>query len=155
MKEQKTNAKKSDAPFFAYLDFTAPHWPLQAPAEFVKKYDGVYDEGPDVLRERRLENQIKLGLLPADVKPHPVVAETKEWSEIQHHERKWSANTMEVFTAMVDRMDWNIGRVISYLEEAGEKDKTFIFSCLTTALKGQRSYPNDRRCHQEIHSQAL
>jgi arylsulfatase A-like enzyme len=44
---------------------------------------------------------------------------------------------MEVFAAMVDRMDWNIGRVISYLEEAGEKDNTFIFSCLTTALKGQ------------------
>jgi arylsulfatase A-like enzyme len=76
-------------------------------------------------------------LLPADVKPHPVVAETKEWSEIQHDERKWSAKMMEVFAAMVDRMDWNIGRVISYLEEAGEKDKTFIFSCLTTALKGQ------------------
>ncbi|KIN04938.1 hypothetical protein OIDMADRAFT_39394 [Oidiodendron maius Zn] len=135
LKGHKTDAKKSDAPFFAFLPFTAPHWPLQAPAEVVKQYNGIYDEGPDVLREKRLENQVKLGLLPADVEPHPVVAETKEWLEMQQDERKWSAKTMEVF-AMVDRMDYNIGRVIKYLEETGEIDNTFILFMSDNGAEG-------------------
>ncbi len=100
LKEQKTN-EKADAPFFAFLPFQAPHWPLQAPQETVKKYAGVYDDGPDALREKRLQSQIKLGLLKPDVEPHPVVAETKEWSDMQPDEKKWSAKTMEVFAAMV------------------------------------------------------
>jgi arylsulfatase len=136
LKGQKSDSNKSDAPFFAFLPFTAPHWPLQAPPEVIKKYDGLYDEGPDVLREKRLENQIKLGLLPADVEPHPVVAETKQWSDMQPDERKWSAKTMEVFSAMVDRMDWNIGRVLKHLEETGERDNTFILFMSDNGAEG-------------------
>jgi len=66
-------------------------------------------------------------LLPQNVEPHAVVAETKEWSEMQQpDERTWSAKTMEVFAAMVDRMDWNIGHVIKYLENIAQKDNKFI-----------------------------
>jgi arylsulfatase A-like enzyme len=136
LKEQKTDDKRADAPFFAFLPFTAPHWPLQAPPEIVKKYDGVYDRGPDALREMRLQSQIKLGLLSPDVEPHPVVAETREWSEMHADEKKWSAKTMEVFAAMVDRMDWNIGRVVEYLEESGEKDNTFILFMSDNGAEG-------------------
>ncbi|KAH8819175.1 alkaline-phosphatase-like protein [Xylogone sp. PMI_703] len=136
LKAQKTDPAKSDAPFFAFLPFTAPHWPLQAPAEVVEKYSGVYDDGPDALREKRLQSQIKLGLLPPDVEPHPVVANVKEWSNMQPDEKRWSAKTMEVFAAMVDRMDWNIGRVIEYLEETGEKDNTFILFMSDNGAEG-------------------
>ncbi len=59
---------KDGAPFFAYLAFSAPHWPLQAPDDLVAKYRGRYDEGPDVLRARRLERLIELGLCAPDVR---------------------------------------------------------------------------------------
>jgi arylsulfatase A-like enzyme len=136
LKEQKTHPEKSDAPWFAFLAFTAPHWPLQAPAEVVKKYQGVYDKGPDVLREKRLESQIKLGLLPANVEPHPLVANDKEWSDMLPDEKTWSAKTMEVFAGMVDRMDWNIGRILDYLKETGEIDNTFVLFMSDNGAEG-------------------
>ena len=75
-----------DQPFFAYLPFQAPHWPLQAPAETIAKYRGRYDDGPDALREERLAALKRLGLCPPDVVAHPVVADGEpEWSE---HERR-------------------------------------------------------------------
>src|ERR1700753_1602502 len=64
---------KSDSPFFGYYPFSAPHWPLQAPKEYIDHYRGVYDEGPDVLRQRRLEKMVQLGLMESGVEPHPVV----------------------------------------------------------------------------------
>ncbi|KAL1984654.1 hypothetical protein VTN96DRAFT_8780 [Rasamsonia emersonii] len=135
LKEHKSGPK-ADAPFFAYLAFTAPHWPLQAPQEIIRKYRGLYNEGPDVLREKRLRNQIKLGLLPEDVEPHPVVASTKEWDDMTPEEKAWSARTMEVFAAMVDRLDWNVGRVLAHLEETGELENTFILFMSDNGAEG-------------------
>lgn len=127
------NAAKGEAgdeeqkPFFGYLPFTAPHWPLQAPPELVKKYRGVYDDGPDVLRLKRLENLKKLGMVSPDVEPHPVVAdEVKEWADLTDEERANSCRAMEVFAAMVESIDINVGKVVDYLEETGELDNTFV-----------------------------
>lgn len=82
-------------PFFAYLPFTAPHWPLQAPKEIIEHYKGVYDDGPDALRERRLQRLKELGMIGQDVVPHPVVAdEVREWAELSAEEKgvclEWS-----------------------------------------------------------------
>jgi arylsulfatase A-like enzyme len=75
--------RDEERPFFAYLPFTAPHWPLQAPKEYIDHYKGVYDDGPDALRQKRLQRLKDLGMIPQDVKPHPVVAdEVKEWSQL-------------------------------------------------------------------------
>ena len=126
LKERETESAKKDKPFFAFLPFTAPHWPLQAPAESVRKYAGVYDDGPDVLREKRLRSQVELGLLPEDIDAHPVEASTKEWNDMAPEEKKWSSKTMEVFAGMVDRMDWNIGRVFDHLKKSGEWENTFV-----------------------------
>jgi arylsulfatase len=116
-----------DRPFFAYLPFQAPHWPLQAPADVVAKYRGRYEAGPDVLRDERLAALKRLGLCPEDVTPHPVVADGQpEWSEMSGDEQAFSARTMEIYAAMVDRMDYNIGRVIDYLRETGELDNTVV-----------------------------
>ncbi|PNS15462.1 hypothetical protein CAC42_721 [Sphaceloma murrayae] len=116
-----------ERPFFAYLPFTAPHWPLQAPDEYIKNYKGVYDEGPDVLREQRLERLKKMGLVAEDVEPHPVVAdEVKPWAELSKLEQQKSAKAMEVFAAMVECIDTNVGKVVDYLEETGELDNTFV-----------------------------
>lgn len=116
-----------ERPFFAYLPFQAPHWPLQAPDPSIAKYRGRYDAGPDVLREERLKRLKALGLCLPDVVPHPVVADgAKEWNDMSADERRVSARTMEVYAAMVDRMDWNVGRVVRYLESTGELDNTFV-----------------------------
>jgi len=116
-----------ERPFFGYLPFTAPHWPLQAPQEYIKKYRGVYDEGPDVLRQKRLQRLKDLGMIPKDVEPHPVVAEeVKEWSEMSDVERANSCRAMECFAGMVEAIDVNVGKITTYLEEIGELDNTFI-----------------------------
>lgn len=135
LEEQKSGPKR-DAPFFAYLAFTAPHWPLQAPPASVRKYKGFYDQGPDVLRQSRLENQIRLGLMPATTESHPVVASTKDWPEMNLEERQWSAKTMEVFAGMVDRLDWNVGRLRRYLEATKELDNTFILFMSDNGAEG-------------------
>ncbi|KAJ3519776.1 hypothetical protein NM208_g13991 [Fusarium decemcellulare] len=114
-------------PFFAYLPFTAPHWPLQAPQEYIKKYRGVYDDGPDALRLKRLQKLKDLGLIAQDVEPHPVVAEeVKEWSDMSGEERANSCRAMEVFAGMVESIDVNVGKVVDYLENIGELDNTFV-----------------------------
>ncbi|KAI9714724.1 MAG: hypothetical protein M1820_000013 [Bogoriella megaspora] len=116
-----------ERPFFGYLPFTAPHWPLQAPKEFIRKYKGYYDDGPDVLREKRLQRLKDLGLVPKDVEPHPVVAdEVKPWDELTPEERAKSSRAMEIFAAMVECIDANVGKVVSYLEKIGELDNTFV-----------------------------
>lgn len=125
--EAGESERKRERPFFGYLPFTAPHWPLQAPREYVERYKGVYDSGPDELRLRRLQRLKDLGMIPRDVEPHPVVAdEVKEWRDLTDEEKAKSCKAMEVFAGMVECIDANVGKVISYLEETGELDNTFI-----------------------------
>ena len=126
-----------DRPFFAYLPFQAPHWPLQAPDESIEKYRGRYDDGPDALREARLAALKRLGLCPEDVEAHPVVADgAPEWDDMTAGERARSARSMEVYAGMVDRMDWNIGRVIDYLAETGELDNTVVIFMSDNGAEG-------------------
>jgi arylsulfatase A-like enzyme len=126
-----------DRPFFAYLPFQAPHWPLQAPAESIATYRGRYDDGPDVLREARLAALRQLGLCPPDAAAHPVVADgAPEWADMTDDERARSARSMEVYAAMVDRMDWNIGRVIDYLADTGELDDTVVIFLSDNGAEG-------------------
>jgi arylsulfatase len=117
---------KDGAPFLAYLPFSAPHWPLQAPDDLIARYRGRYDDGPDALRTRRLARLIELGLCPPGITPHPVVARSKAWDAMSPGERAVSARTMEVYAAMVERIDWNVGRLIAHLEASGDLDDTVV-----------------------------
>ncbi|KAM0327109.1 hypothetical protein ACHAQA_006237 [Verticillium albo-atrum] len=123
-----------DQPFFAYLPFTAPHWPLQAPREVIDKYKGLYDEGPAVLRSKRLERLIKLGLISKDIEPAPMTVEL--WDKMSPIERAESARKMEVYAAMVELVDVNIGRVVDHLEASGELDNTFILFMSDNGAEG-------------------
>jgi arylsulfatase A-like enzyme len=123
-------------PFFAYLPFSAPHWPLQAPADVVDKYRGRYDAGPEVLRQERLARLKALGLADSQVEAHPVVALSEEWERLSDEQRAISARSMEVYAAMVERMDWNIGRVVDYLRQQGELDDTFILFMSDNGAEG-------------------
>lgn len=133
--ENETRDEKK--PFFAYLPFTAPHWPIQAPRHLIEKYKGVYDEGPQALREKRLRRQKDLGLIPEDVEPHPVIAsELSAWENLDDIQRKKSSRVMETYAAMVDRMDWNIGRVIENLKAKGELENTVVIFMSDNGAEG-------------------
>ncbi len=114
-------------PFFSYLAFTSPHWPLQAPQESIAKYKGVYDEGYDVLKQKRLQALKEKGLLADDVEVFPRMPGEKAWDELTEEEKKYSAKIMEIYAAMVDDVDIYLGKVIDYLKEIGEYENTFIF----------------------------
>ncbi|KAJ7495877.1 alkaline-phosphatase-like protein [Mycena galericulata] len=124
---QYLNERPADKPFFAYLPFAAPHWPLQVSKEYREKYKGLYDDGPEALRQRRLFRLRELGLISEHAVAHDVVAPgTSEWSEMTEEERALSARAMETYAGMVENMDFNIGRVLEHLDKIGERENTFI-----------------------------
>lgn len=136
----------TDRPFFAYLPFSAPHWPLQAPKEYVDHYRGVYDEGPEVLRQKRLANLIKLGLIDKNTKPHPVVMDdgrVEAWEAFSDFERAMSARAMEAYAGMVECIDANVGKVLDYLTSIGELDDTFVLFLSDNGAEGAayEAYP--------------
>jgi arylsulfatase len=118
--------KESDQPFFAYLSYTAPHDPLAAPREFIKKYKGVYDGGWDILREKRLQRLKELGIIEKDAKAFPRLSTVKAWKELSDDERTTAARDMEVYAAMIDYMDGQIKRVIDHLKASGQYENTLI-----------------------------
>ena len=115
----------SDQPFFAYLSYTAPHWPLQAPQDIVDKYHGRYDQGWDQIRTQRIERMLALGLL--DRRHHwrepPNYA---RWADLSDDERRVESRKMEVYAAMVDRLDQGVARVLQKLRDLNELDRTLI-----------------------------
>ena len=112
----------ADSPFFLYVAHTAPHWPLHALEEDVKKYEGFYDTGYNEVRKQRILRLREEGLLP----PHwTVSAPVGDWASVP--DKSWEACCMEVYAAMIDRMDQGIGRIIVELEQAGQLDHTLIF----------------------------
>lgn len=123
-------------PFFAYLAFTAPHWPLQAPRESVEKYAGRYDAGWDVLQGKRFENMKKLGLIEQDALPFARLASEPAWQALPDEEKKVAARKMEIFAAMVDDMDRYTGEVIDYLKSSGQFENTLIFFMSDNGAEG-------------------
>lgn len=135
--EERTEEEKVK-PFFAYLAYTAPHWPLQAPQEDINRHVGVYDDGPDALRLRRLKSLKDKGLVPKDVKAAPMVGKMpKEWEEMDTSEKRHSTRRMETYAAMVDLIDQNISRVINYLEQTDELDNTFVLFMSDNGAEGR------------------
>lgn len=145
---ERTVAQK-EKPFFAYLPYSAPHWPLQAPEKDRLDYRGVYDKGPDVLRQTRLKRLKELKLIPEHAKPHDVIAPpvdrplSREWSTLTKEEQQFSSRTMEVYAAMVQNMDTQIGRVLSYLRSTKELDDTLILFMSDNGAEGllMEAYP--------------
>ena len=118
--------KADNRPFFGYLAFTAPHYPLQAPDDIIDKYKGQYDQGYDLLRADRANALLKSGLINKDAVYSNERAQIPPWDTLSATEKAISARTMEVYAAMVDDMDRNIGRVIDYLKANNLYDNTLI-----------------------------
>lgn len=115
----------SEKPFFMYVAYTAPHWPLQAREEDIARYRGRYDEGWDVLRERRMQRLRECGLLADAVQEGERDPAEPAWEDAQN--KSWEARRMEVYAAQVHRMDQGIGALLETLEETGRLENTLIF----------------------------
>ncbi|RJG11615.1 arylsulfatase [Massilia cavernae] len=137
------DSNKADGkPFFAYAAYTAPHWPLQAPDADIAKYAGKYDEGYEVVRARRLARQKALGLVPADFNASPGLDDVTgrpRWSSLTAAQRAAEARKMEVYAAMVENLDRNIGRLIQHLKQIGAYDNTLIVFTSDNGAEGSAS----------------
>jgi arylsulfatase len=123
------NSKKDGKPFFAYAAFTSPHWPLQAPKEYLDKYKGRFDQGYDSVRLARIERMKNLGLMASDAqpaKPLPANPKLPGWEQLSLEQKSVEARKMEIYAAMVDNLDHNIGRLVEYLRQSGQYDNTLI-----------------------------
>ncbi|KAB2969460.1 arylsulfatase [Zoogloea sp.] len=138
--EYMKNGEDSGKPFFAYLAFTAPHWPLHAPDEDIAKYEGRYKEGYDRLRKERLERMKKLGLVPADTPVYEGHPYWPRWDSLTPEQQASEARRMTVYAAMIDNMDRQIGRVLDYLKQKGELDNTFVFFMSDNGADGNSVY---------------
>jgi arylsulfatase len=116
-------SKKSE-PYFMYVAYTAPHWPLQAKPADIAKYKGKYDGGWDELRKNRYQKMLELGLISESTMPPARNESGRLW---QNESRKsWEASNMEVHAAMVDCVDQGIGKIIAKLKATGQYDNTLI-----------------------------
>lgn len=113
-----------ERPFFLYLAFNAAHMPLLAPASDIEKLSGLYREGWDAAREKRIARIQQLGLIPGEM---PAAAShLKPWATLDTEEQTEQKKKMTTYAAMVHIMDRNIGRVMDYLERSGKAENTLI-----------------------------
>ena len=113
-------------PFFAYVPYTAAHWPLHALPEDISKYEGRYNAGWDAIREERYARMKKMGLIKPEWKlsePYP----DQPWDSLSAEEKAFHVRCMEVYAAMIDNMDQGIGRMVDALKQTKQFDNTLIF----------------------------
>ncbi len=148
-----------EQPFFAFLAFSAPHWPLQAPDEAIEEFRGDYDEGFDVALDRRLARQKALGIVPKHAIASARAPKGRPWSELSQSEQRVEARSMEIYAAMVAEIDRHTGRLIEYLRESGELDNTAIIFMSDNGAEGHdyndtwpaEAFPAIRKAIDERH----
>jgi len=136
------SGKNSGKPFFAYAAYTAPHWPIQAPAEYREKYRGVYDVGYDAIRNARIARQKQLGIIPANFEAaEPIATQNApqkygKWEELTAEQKALEARKMEIYAGMVENLDANVGRIIQYLKQNNLYENTLIFFVSDNGAEG-------------------
>ena len=144
------NYAKGERPFFLHLCYTAPHFPLHAFPEDIAKYRGKYSDGYGALRRKRHQRQRELGLFD----PQPALSppdrkrgnyrydyDVPDWRKLSEKDRRREEERMEVYAAMVERMDRGIGRVLDALQESGSAENTVVFFLSDNG--GCASWPRD------------
>jgi arylsulfatase len=120
------NDREKGQPFFAYLSYTAVHDPIHVPDEFLEKYEGRYDAGYDVLRQQRLEKMKQLGIVSSEAQAFPRLPMIPAWEDLSKEEKRVQAKRMEIYAAMVENVDFHIGRLFDHLKKSGVYDNTLV-----------------------------
>lgn len=118
--------KDDHKPFFAYLAFTAPHWPLQAPTEAIEKYKGNYSAGYEGVYRKRIRKIEELGIVAGEIAADTTPEFLRKWRDLSTQEQAREARMMEIYAAMVDVMDQQIGRLLDYLKSSGQYENTLV-----------------------------
>ncbi|MBV1788686.1 arylsulfatase [Marinobacterium sp. D7] len=141
------SGRNDGKPFFAYAAYTAPHWPLQAPAEDIAQHKGEYDAGYAAIREARVARMKALGLIPQAMQPSAGVpgpseggTGPKRWHELSDEERSKEARVMEIYAAMITNLDRHVGRLIDHLKQIGEYDNTLIMFMSDNGAEGADAF---------------
>ena len=121
---EKTHGESPDQPFFLYLAYTAPHWPLHAPAEDVERYRGKYLEGWETIRSRRYERMVQKGVISEDWELS--ARDCRPWEDLSEEKKREMDLRMAIYAAQVHRMDWNVGRIVEWLEKSGQLNNTLL-----------------------------
>jgi len=131
-----SESQTKEQPFFHFLSFTAPHWPLQVPDEHVDLYKGKYDAGYEELAKQRFEKAKNLNVIPANATLPPLSPNVMPWDELSETEQKEAVRSMEIYAAMIERLDANVGRVIQHLKDIGEYENTLIVFMADNGAEG-------------------
>lgn len=121
---EESKKENEEKPFFLYLGYTAPHWPLQASQEDIDKYKGKYIEGWTALREARFQKMKELGIINKNWQL--TEQDAREWDSLSEDKKKEMDLRRAIYSAMIDRMDQNIGRLLGYLENEKMMKNTLI-----------------------------
>ena len=113
-------------PWFAYVPYTAPHWPLQLPDDWLHKYAGKYEQGYDALRQQRFESAMAAGVIPRNSSLEQYTSYAEPWDRLSADEQRKYIRAQEIFAGMVEFMDMSIGRILDYLESSGQLENTVI-----------------------------
>ncbi|MAZ26844.1 MAG: arylsulfatase [Cytophagaceae bacterium] len=119
-----SQSQQDDKPFFLYLAYTAPHWPLQAPKENIDKYRKMYDEGWQAIREERYARMQKMGII--DEQTVLSDQDSKAWDSLSGEKKKEMSLRRAIYSAQIDRMDENIGRLVEHLKQKGLYENTLL-----------------------------
>ena len=146
---QSRSAKKPgqpEQPFFLYLAYTAPHWPLQAFEDDIAKYRGKYKQGWKELRQSRFQRQIEIGLIDSDWELSEPQPKIPEWNSLSLRKQDEMDLKMAIYAAMIDRVDQNIGKLVEHLKSQKAFGNTLILflsdngGCAEGGLLGQGEF---------------
>ena len=123
---KKHRAFSPDKPFFMYWAPGGVHGPLHVNEQWADKYKGKFDQGWDKLREEVFAQQKKLGWIPADTELTPRTETMPAWDSIPESERAFQSRLMELYAGFVEHTDAQVGRLVDFLDETGQRDNTLI-----------------------------
>jgi arylsulfatase len=136
----RIDADRGDGrPFFAYLAYQAPHGPLAVPDDWRDRYADRYEKGYDAIRAARLLRMKQKDLVKEDVRPYPGIPTIPAWGDLSEDQKRAQARKMELYAAMVENLDFHLGRLIDHLREIGEYRETLI-----VVLSDNGAEPGDR-----------
>lgn len=118
--------REDGRPFFAWLAYSAPHWPIQLPDDWRDRNAGRYGEGYDIVRQQRFARAKKLGIFPPDLDLSSYEPGAPEWESLSSNERAIQSRAMELYAGMVESMDFHVGRLITYLKDTDQLENTVV-----------------------------
>lgn len=119
-------SKENNKPFFGYLAFQVAHIPFQSPPEYIEKYEGIYDSGWEKIREQRFEKQKELGIWSKNLTLPQSYPTLPDWNTLPKKEQAQRSQIFAAHAGMIENMDYNIGKVIQFLKDTDQYEKTLI-----------------------------